>query len=321
MSSSIYPESSSIAAELSPEPSTGPLVSIIIGNYNYDRYVGQAIESCLNQTYSKVEVIVVDDGSQDRSRDVIASYGDRIIPVFKENGGQPSNYNAGFAASRGEIICFLDSDDLFTPNKVETLVKVFQSSPEIGWYFHSIQLIDEHKTPLPISITENYPTQECDFRKYIVSGHIPPSLPPSSGLCFRRSVLEKILPMPTAKLITNNDYYVKFLAVGLTKGFVSADALTLQMIHGNNAATLQQGRPHLLARKYIYTGIWIRQTFPQFRAFANKLLAVGIGFNWVDGKANVENCQAIQTYLASSFWLEKMNIYLRAFYYYIKNRA
>ena len=109
------------------------LVSIIIGNYNYDQFVGEAIDSVLSQTYTNIEVIVVDDGSQDNSREVIAKYGNKVIPIFKENGGQPSNYNAGFAASKGEIICLLDSDDLFVADKLEKVVNVFRSSEQIGW--------------------------------------------------------------------------------------------------------------------------------------------------------------------------------------------
>jgi len=99
-----------------------PFVSIIINNYNYDRFLAEAIDSALNQTYPNTEVIVVDDGSTDGSRDIISGYGSQIIPVLKSNGGQASSLNEGFEASQGEIICFLDSDDLFHDNKVEKVV-------------------------------------------------------------------------------------------------------------------------------------------------------------------------------------------------------
>ena len=78
------------------------LASIIINNYNYGRYLPKAIDSALAQSYPHTEILVVDDGSSDDSRTVIASYGDRIIPVLKQNGGQASALNAGFAASRGD---------------------------------------------------------------------------------------------------------------------------------------------------------------------------------------------------------------------------
>src|SRR5687767_6151914 len=90
-------------------PMDGPLVSIIIDNYNYARFLPAAIDSALGQTYPNTEVIVVDDGSTDTSREVIRSYGGRVVPVLKENGGMMSAYNAGFSVSRGEVVVFLDS--------------------------------------------------------------------------------------------------------------------------------------------------------------------------------------------------------------------
>jgi glycosyltransferase involved in cell wall biosynthesis len=81
-----------------------PLVSIIINNYNYEHYLAHAINSALQQSFSEVEIIVVDDGSTDQSRDVICSFGDAIKPIFKSNGGQASTLNAGFKQACGEIV-------------------------------------------------------------------------------------------------------------------------------------------------------------------------------------------------------------------------
>lgn len=294
-----------------------PFVSIIIGNYNYGSFIKEAIDSAINQTYKNIEIIVVDDGSKDNSREIISRYGDQIIPVFKDNAGQPSVYNEGFAISKGEIICFLDSDDLFTVGKIEQVVQAFNASEEIGWCFHGIQLMDVNHNPLQASVTANYVTSQYDFRDRLVLGKIPPNLPPSSGLCFRRSVLSKILPMPTPTIIKNNDYYIKFMATALSKGIILRDELTYQRIHGNNATTLRKNCEYLIGREFIYTGLWIDENFPNFRKFANKMLGLGLSYHWVDGNNNLENIQAVKEYMSSSSWLEKIKINLIAFYYYL----
>src|SRR5688572_8077056 len=100
--------------------STGPMsqASVIVSSYNYAHYLRQAVDSALAQVGDPPEVIVVDDGSTDDSRSIIQSYGARITPVFKDNGGQASSLNAGLAVSHGDIILFLDSDDALRPDAV-----------------------------------------------------------------------------------------------------------------------------------------------------------------------------------------------------------
>lgn len=99
-------------------------ISVIIDNYNYGVFLPQAIDSVLAQTYSDFELVIVDDGSTDDSRQIIEKYAlddVRIKPVFKTNGGQASAFNAGFEACVGDVICFLDSDDYFAPTKLEEI--------------------------------------------------------------------------------------------------------------------------------------------------------------------------------------------------------
>ena len=94
------------------------------------------------QTYENVKVVVVDDGSTDSSWDVIAQYGDRMVAVMKENGGHASAFNAGFAASHGESICVLESDDLCLPDKVSAIVTIVRDSPLSGWCFDILHEFD-----------------------------------------------------------------------------------------------------------------------------------------------------------------------------------
>ncbi len=108
------------------------LVSVVIPAYNCAAYLPAAIESALNQTHPMVEVIVVNDGSPDNTDEVIQPYLDRIIYIHQENRGLSAARNAGFRASQGEFLCFLDADDMLMPDKFERQLEVFVRDPELG---------------------------------------------------------------------------------------------------------------------------------------------------------------------------------------------
>ena len=105
-----------------------PLVSVIIPTYNRASTVSEAIESVLQQTYPNVEVIVIDDGSKDNTQEVLRRYAGRIRNIYQENAGQMVARNRGIRESRGEIITFLDSDDLWLAHCVERHVRALQPS-------------------------------------------------------------------------------------------------------------------------------------------------------------------------------------------------
>src|SRR6185369_11547940 len=100
-------------------------LSIIIPNWNYERFVGDAIRSALAVRWSDKEVIVVDDGSTDNSRAIIANFGSQITTILQTNSGQTSAANAAFARSSGDVIIFLDSDDMLLPTVAEEVNAVW----------------------------------------------------------------------------------------------------------------------------------------------------------------------------------------------------
>src|SRR5260370_24794184 len=102
--------------------------SIVISSYNYGSFLANCIDSALEQTYHHTEVIVVDDGSTDNSRDIIARYGNRVTPLLKENGGQASALNPGFRATRGEVVIFLDSGGPLLPTTRGKGIPLFYAS-------------------------------------------------------------------------------------------------------------------------------------------------------------------------------------------------
>jgi glycosyltransferase involved in cell wall biosynthesis len=106
-----------------------PLVSVIIPAYNRAHTVVDTIDSVQRQTYPNIEIIVVDDGSVDNTQEVLGRYGSRIRNIHQENAGQMAARNRGIREARGEIITFLDSDDLWLPTCVERHVGVLQKAP------------------------------------------------------------------------------------------------------------------------------------------------------------------------------------------------
>jgi glycosyltransferase involved in cell wall biosynthesis len=215
-----------------------PLVSILVSNYNYGRYVGRAIQSALDQTYAKIELIVCDDGSTDDSVQVIEGYerkDSRLRLIRKANGGQASGFNAAFAVSRGEIIALLDSDDLFLPQKVERIVADFQAHPDSGFGLHRVirvtadlrrQGVWPMSAPLPRGW---YGT------RLLQDGGILPYMPPTSGLSLRRDVAERIFPLPLAEpLVRCPDQLITRLAPLLTNVTGENEALAQYRLHSAN---------------------------------------------------------------------------------------
>jgi glycosyltransferase involved in cell wall biosynthesis len=186
--------------------SSTPFISVLINNYNYARFTAQCIESVLAQTYTNFELIIVDDGSSDNSYEIISSFkDDRIKTIFKENGGQASAFNAGYTASSGEIICFLDSDDWWMPNKLETIVKWHSfTKGEYGLMQHNVDVWDNGSTYPYFSAMYS---GNC-FQHTINTGQLGIFVG-TSGLSFKREILEKVMPVPNEFRISADAYLTR----------------------------------------------------------------------------------------------------------------
>lgn len=116
-----------------------PLVSVIIPVYNRDRYLAEAIESVLAQTYPAIELIVVDDGSTDLSAEVAQRYLPNLIYFYQQNGGISAARNTGIGLAQGEFLAFLDSDDIWMPDKLSQQMAAFTSDPNLEAVFGYVQ--------------------------------------------------------------------------------------------------------------------------------------------------------------------------------------
>jgi glycosyltransferase involved in cell wall biosynthesis len=134
---------------VNPMKEDGPLaVSVIIPTYNRAHFVREAIDSALAQTLPAAEVIVVDDGSSDDTPSTLAGYGNRIRAVRQQNGGVAAARNRGAALASGDLLAFLDADDVWLPHKLARQVQRFQSEPGIGLVHCGVVDVDKGGTAL-----------------------------------------------------------------------------------------------------------------------------------------------------------------------------
>ena len=208
-------------------------VTVLITNYNYAQFLGHAIDSVLAQRYPGVQVLVVDDGSTDRSRDVIAGYGDRITSIMQTNAGQGAAINRGIDASAGEVVCFLDADDAFLPGKVERVVAEF-SDPAVQLVYHQLQPVEADGIgpigkPIPRAVWRGNIRTKVER-----SGGWWPR-PTTSGLAFRRSFLDRVSPVPTDIRVSWTDTYLAGLAPFAGKVAGIREPLGILRLHGANA--------------------------------------------------------------------------------------
>ena len=216
-----------------------PKVSVLISNYNYAEYIAQAIDSVLEQTYQNFELIICDDGSTDDSRKVISGYclrDPRISLITKENGGQASGFNAAFAASTGELICFLDSDDIFRPAKLACMVEAHQQAPNAGLGVHRVRKVDKQRRPQGVWPLGSTLPHGWLGEQMLAGGGALGYMPPTSGLSLRRRVAERIFPLPESYPLTATaDQVITRLAPLLTHIVRRQEVLTEYRLHGRNS--------------------------------------------------------------------------------------
>lgn len=134
-------------------------VSVIIPAYNAERFVKAAIDSVLAQTFQDFEILVVDDGSTDETKNILAQYGDKIRYLYKDNGGVSKARNYGIERAEGKYVAFLDADDVWLPEKLEKQFALLESNPSYGLCYSATERVDEnlaHKKYIEANEYEDY---------------------------------------------------------------------------------------------------------------------------------------------------------------------
>lgn len=175
---------------------SNPSVSVIIPSYNCERYIAETMESVLNQSFKDIELIVVDDGSTDNTREIVESFGHPVRLITQENARVCAARNHGLRQSRGKYICFMDHDDYWFPHKLETQLKIMENHPEAGVVYSEFLLWHpdrQGKWPSPSSLQPEGDLDAIDpeFSGWIYHQFLLDCWMLTSTAMFRKEVFEK----------------------------------------------------------------------------------------------------------------------------------
>lgn len=157
-----------------------PTVSIITPSFNQGNFIGQTIDSVLEQDYPSIEYIVVDGGSTDNTHDILKQYEDRIQWISEPDSGQANAINKGFGMASGEILFWLNSDDILLPGAVSRVMACFRENPAAGLVYGQCRYIDECG-----EVVGRFPTEPFDFKRLAMFTFIP-----QPSTFFRRTAYE-----------------------------------------------------------------------------------------------------------------------------------
>lgn len=226
-------------------------VDIVIDNYNYGRFLGDAVETALAQTHPRTHVIVVDDGSDDDSLAVLERYGDRIEVVAKENGGQASALNAGLDRCRGDVVMFLDADDFLRPGIAAAVAAAFAANPAVVQVQYRLEVVDGDGNPTgALNPPAHVQLPGGDLRRAKLT--FPFDVVHAGGTtgnAYRIDALRELAPIPEHEFARCADWYLVHL-IPLFGEVVALDGVGgAYRVHGANSyapqvPVLDLGRVH-----------------------------------------------------------------------------
>lgn len=212
-----------------------PVISVIIPTWNRESFIRTALDSVFAQTYpeERLEIIVVDDGSTDGTREILEGYGQRIYCIYQENRGIASARNAGISGARGDIVTFLDSDDVYISGRIDQVARTFGKNPGSGMVFHPVELIDKDGRTLYRNFNDAFGYDVVPdgwIGEKVFSGRI---FCGGSSFAFRKSLIDKIYPIPEDIRI-GVDYYTTAIAACYAPASYIPETLGQYRSHAGN---------------------------------------------------------------------------------------
>ena len=223
--------------------------SVLIDTYNHERFIEQAIVSVLEQDFPATdrEIIVVDDGSTDRTPEIVKKFEPRVRLLRKENGGQASAFNAGIPECKGEIVAFLDGDDWWAPGKLQAVADALASETSIGLLGHGITEVFPDGSRR-VQLLKDVPRLRIDSETGARAFRLRKSFLGTSRMIIRAAVLREIGRVPEA-LTIQADEYMFTLAGFLSDVLILGESLTFYRLHAGNAFQVTDGNKQVLRRK------------------------------------------------------------------------
>jgi Glycosyl transferase family 2 len=232
-----------------------PSVSVLIDTYNHERFIEKAIHSVLAQDFPATlrEIIVVDDGSTDRTPQIVQRFEPKVRCIRKENGGQASAFNAGIPECRGQIIAFLDGDDYWLPGKLSRVADVLEKNSAVGLVGHAIKESwpdGQERISAPAK-DEKLRINSMESAKHF---RLRKSFLGTSRMTIRAEIARNILPVPEA-LVFEADEYLFTLAAVMSDVIILEEPLTCYVIHGNNLYMSAAGKAGLRRKQQVMAAL------------------------------------------------------------------
>jgi glycosyltransferase involved in cell wall biosynthesis len=220
---------------------TRPAISVLIDTYNHEKYIEQAVLSAIEQDFpaSDYEIVVVDDGSTDRTPEIMRKFSPRVQLLRKKNGGQASAFNAAFPELRGEIIAFLDGDDWWAREKLSAVMAAFAEHPEVAAVGHGYYEVREDTGGTKLRALERAESADLSNREAAAGALRAWDFLRTSAFAAKRAALERILPAPDVLVFCADAFIAPSCMV--TGVRVLAEPLVYYRVHGNNLCTFDEG--------------------------------------------------------------------------------
>jgi glycosyltransferase involved in cell wall biosynthesis len=219
-------------------------VDIVITNHNYGAFVSEAVDSACGQTHPNVNVVVVDDGSTDDSRERLRPYEDAVEIILKKNGGQASALNAGIARCSGDLLLLLDADDRLRPHAAERVAEAFARDPGLAKVQFRMGVVDAAgRSTGWTKPFGHYRAPAGDLRRAELSFPFDLQWLPGGGTAFRADAVQRILPIPESDYPRwGADWYLVHLTALLGTVAALDEVCADYRIHGGNAYEPQDVR-------------------------------------------------------------------------------